>query len=249
MKNEKILIFDEDGLDPRLPGVFKNKLNNPNLEIIFTDYIDDFRIRLKESHYSIVLINLHTPFFWDSKLHFIKTLIQEVALQQRRAFQFMVCAVAPAIVQYAADQGVQVVLKGYDVVGLRQLFHSPVSFVLGEAALSIENITKIVTAHTGVLKEEITSPIRKRDLTYVRHICMFLSKRYIDTSLKDIGEYFGGRDHTTVIHAHTAIKDSMDTNEIVRGEVQFFMDKIEETFGCLPLPEKEKVKKAKEKIA
>jgi hypothetical protein len=58
----------------------------------------------------------------------------------------------------------------------------------------------------------IKSKYRKRDLAYLRHIFCILAYEY-GFSLKEIGEYLGGRDHTTIIHCKKAAKNLLDTGD------------------------------------
>ena len=51
--------------------------------------------------------------------------------------------------------------------------------------------------------------MRSRAIAYPRQIAMYLARQLTDYSLPEIGEYFGGRDHTTVMHAHEKIKTDL----------------------------------------
>lgn len=67
--------------------------------------------------------------------------------------------------------------------------------------------------------EEIKSKKRSRDLAFVRHLAVYLMKKFTDKSLRDIGKFFGGRDHATIIHAiekmENALAVDIDLREIV----------------------------------
>lgn len=56
---------------------------------------------------------------------------------------------------------------------------------------------------------EIKSKNRNKDLTFVRHIAMYAMKKYTDKSLRDIGRFLGGRDHTTIVHGIAKIEDQI----------------------------------------
>ena len=60
---------------------------------------------------------------------------------------------------------------------------------------------------------------RKREIVQARQITMYLAKAFTKNSLKTIGEHFGGRDHTTVIHSCQTVKDLMDTDTVFRENV------------------------------
>jgi chromosomal replication initiator protein len=67
--------------------------------------------------------------------------------------------------------------------------------------LSIDEIQTRVSDHFHIRKAEMTSARRSRDVARPRQVAMYLSKQLTPRSLPEIGRRFGGRDHTTVIHA------------------------------------------------
>ncbi|MBK69925.1 MAG: chromosomal replication initiator protein DnaA [Euryarchaeota archaeon] len=83
--------------------------------------------------------------------------------------------------------------------------------------ISIENIQKVTAEYYNIKLSDILSKRRSRSVARPRQMAMFLSKELTNHSLPEIGEYFGGRDHTTVIHACRKIKDlrenSLDIEE------------------------------------
>lgn len=70
-------------------------------------------------------------------------------------------------------------------------------------------IIRIVSEHTGVTYELMKTKSRKREYTESRQICMYLIHKYTKLSLRLIGLKFGGRDHSTVIHACQKVDDLM----------------------------------------
>jgi chromosomal replication initiator protein len=76
-------------------------------------------------------------------------------------------------------------------------------FPQGEAApeVTIPRIQEAVSQRFGVTLEELVSPRRSQAVAYPRQVAMYLSRELTDSSLPKIGREFGGRDHTTVIHA------------------------------------------------
>ncbi len=67
--------------------------------------------------------------------------------------------------------------------------------------ISIDEIQRQVSDHYNIRKAEMTSARRAREVARPRQVAMYLSKQLTPKSLPDIGRRFGGRDHTTVIHA------------------------------------------------
>lgn len=84
-----------------------------------------------------------------------------------------------------------------------------------EKEISQESILNQVAKHFGVEKEKILSKCRKKEHVLPRQIAMFLIKDLTNTPLKNIGEFFGGRDHSTVIHSIQTINDEKDKNKTV----------------------------------
>ena len=82
-----------------------------------------------------------------------------------------------------------------------------------------ESIANIVSEYYQVSIEDMQAKTRKREKTEARQIAMYLAKKFTKDSLKTIGNFFGGRDHTTVIHSRQIVKDLMDTDPIYRHNV------------------------------
>src|SRR4051794_3628953 len=78
---------------------------------------------------------------------------------------------------------------------------------LGESAtpeqrrITIQNILDVVTKYYNVRLSDLQSKKRHKSIAFPRQVCMYLARRHTRYSLEEIGGYFGGRDHTTVLHA------------------------------------------------
>lgn len=72
---------------------------------------------------------------------------------------------------------------------------------------TIEVLQQQVVAHYHISLDELKGKSRKKEIVTARQVAMHLMKKYTTHSLKSIGAYFGGRDHTTVIHAVQVIDD------------------------------------------
>lgn len=79
---------------------------------------------------------------------------------------------------------------------------------------TIETIQKIVCEHFGIPDDMVRAKSRKKEIALARQISMYMAKQYTNHSLKTIGLHFGGRDHSTVIHAVNNISSLVkrDTN-------------------------------------
>ena len=90
-------------------------------------------------------------------------------------------------------------------------------------SITIESIQDIVSSYFNLRVEDFKSQRRTRNVAYPRQIAMYLSRKLTDMSLPKIGEEFGGRDHTTVIHAYEKISENLKTDEgLSTSYPQFF---------------------------
>ncbi len=96
-----------------------------------------------------------------------------------------------------------------------------------EKEVNIDTIQEIVADYYDVTIGDLKSKSRKKELVYPRQVAMYFAKELTDLSLKSIGYHFGGRDHSTVIHAIQTISDLMEQDDAVKDAVQ----KIRSTFG------------------
>lgn len=85
--------------------------------------------------------------------------------------------------------------------------------------ITVENIKKLVADELKVPIEKLHSKTRKRDIVVARQISMYLAKSFTDFSLKNIGDEFGGRDHSTVIYSVKAVQDLMDIDDAFKNKV------------------------------
>ncbi len=91
------------------------------------------------------------------------------------------------------------------------------------ADVDIENIQKVVCQYFNVKEEEIKGKSRTQNIVKARQIAMYLCKEYTELSLKAIGYHFGGRDHSTVIHAIQTISDLIEVDSSIRQDVSALM--------------------------
>jgi chromosomal replication initiator protein len=87
-----------------------------------------------------------------------------------------------------------------------------------DKVITIMDIQKKVSEYFGIKISDLTSSRRSRNIARPRQVAMFLSKTLTSRSLSEIGRKFGGKDHTTVIHAVKKIE------EIVKKDSEFFGD-------------------------
>jgi chromosomal replication initiator protein len=84
---------------------------------------------------------------------------------------------------------------------------------------SIEDIKAAACEHFGLTLDELLSPSRTPRITWPRQVAMYLARELTDESLPAIGRQFGGRDHTTVLHAHRKTASRISTDGVSRKAV------------------------------
>jgi chromosomal replication initiator protein len=74
--------------------------------------------------------------------------------------------------------------------------------------------------------ELLAGKTRKHEIVLARQVAMYLAKQLTNLSLKSIGSYFGGRDHTTVLHSIQMIENYFDTDQTVTQSVEHLHRKL-----------------------
>ena len=92
--------------------------------------------------------------------------------------------------------------------------------------VNIERIKKIITDDYNLRMEDMQSKKRTQNIAFPRQIAMYLSRELTDFSLPHIGNEFGGRDHTTVIHAHNKIKEKIENEDDFSNKIERLIDTI-----------------------
>lgn len=94
--------------------------------------------------------------------------------------------------------------------------------------ITFEIIIKTVAEFYNIKQDELFNKKRTQNIAYPRQIAMFLCRELADLSYPRIGELFGGRDHTTVIHAYEKISKNKETNLNLKSEIQKLTDIIKQ---------------------
>ncbi|MDO4668008.1 MAG: chromosomal replication initiator protein DnaA [Streptococcus sp.] len=92
--------------------------------------------------------------------------------------------------------------------------------------IPIDKIQSEVGRFYGVSVKEIKGSRRVQNIVLARQVAMYLTRELTDNSLPKIGREFGGKDHTTVIHAHSKIKTMLETDDNLRLEIESIKNKI-----------------------
>ena len=94
------------------------------------------------------------------------------------------------------------------------------------APVTVKTIQESVANYYNLRIEDLKSQRRTRNIAYPRQIAMYLSRKLTDMSLPKIGEEFGGRDHTTVIHAYEKISENLKTDEGLQSMINDITKKL-----------------------
>ena len=86
--------------------------------------------------------------------------------------------------------------------------------------ITAELIMQTVSDYYGLTLEDMTGPTRKREITVPRQIAMYLTREMTGMSLPQIGNVFGGRDHTTVLHSCKTVEANMRASNDIRAVVE-----------------------------
>ena len=102
-------------------------------------------------------------------------------------------------------------------------------FPQGQAVeISIRRIQDTVAERFGMSVNELCSAKRSQSIAYPRQVAMYLSRALTDSSLPKIGKEFGGRDHTTVMHANAKIEGMIREDRSVYNLVQELTARIKQ---------------------
>lgn len=93
--------------------------------------------------------------------------------------------------------------------------------------INMELIQEVVASYFKIKIDDLLAKKRTRNITYPRQIAMYLSRELTETSLPRIGEMFGGRDHTTVIHAHDKITRERAEDVKLNNTIKELVKRIE----------------------
>jgi chromosomal replication initiator protein len=95
-----------------------------------------------------------------------------------------------------------------------------------ERPLTIETIQKTVCEYFKIKPQEIKAKKRTKEIALSRQIAMYLSKVLTDSSLSEIGRNFGGKDHSTVIHACKQVEERKKKDEDFNRKIEYLIKKI-----------------------
>jgi chromosomal replication initiator protein len=105
-----------------------------------------------------------------------------------------------------------------------QAFNEPPQVIAPN--ITMAQIMDVVAGHYGVKVSELRGKRRTKSITLPRQVCMHLARQLTPLSLEEIGGYFGGRDHTTVLHACQKVSAAAQDDEAFQGQLNALADRI-----------------------
>ena len=94
--------------------------------------------------------------------------------------------------------------------------------------ITFESITQAVAEHYHIKVDELFNKKRTQNIAYPRQIAMYLCRELADMSYPRIGELFGGRDHTTVIHAYEKISNKSKVDSKLQNDLNALKDLLKQ---------------------
>ena len=201
-----------------------------------------FDPRLRDRFESGLVVDLQAPDF-DTRLSIIRKRAGRLldAAEQQAALELLAHRVSSSI---HALEGALTRVRAFASLTQQPITMSLVEHVLSNlyaaspaidratARLSVEQIQAATSSALELSQTDLSSPKRARQVVYARQVAMYLCRELTDLSLPAIGQRFGGRDHTTVLHAHRQMRARVLADQPTKEVV----DKILENLGVSPAP-------------
>lgn len=89
-----------------------------------------------------------------------------------------------------------------------------------------QNVIEAIAQYFNISTKELIEKGRKKEIAYARHIAMYLMRSELNSSYPSIGTIFGGRDHTTALHAYEKISKEMETDEKIREDLSILRERL-----------------------
>lgn len=86
--------------------------------------------------------------------------------------------------------------------------------------ITVDFIQRCVAEEFGMSLSDFKTKRRNKNIVLPRQVAMYLSRELTDLSLPEIGDFFGGKDHTTVLHSYNKIKLGLNKNELLKQKIE-----------------------------
>ena len=93
--------------------------------------------------------------------------------------------------------------------------------------LTPEKIKKAVAEYYGITVEDLDSSKRSRNISYPRHIAIYLIRNRLGISYPSIGKIFGGKDHTSIMHSCEVIENELKYSDELSAAIDAIMENVD----------------------
>ena len=165
-----------------------------------------------------------------------------IAILKKKA-ETLNIALEPWVIEFLADrirnnvrrlEGALMRVASYKSLSDREITREVIENLLRDIfqeqarrAVTIEQIQRKVAEHYDVRLADMTSKRRPANIAFPRQVAMFLSRELTNSSLSDIGDAFGGKDHGTVIHACKLVKRRIEEDEQTRHVIRLLDSQLQ----------------------
>ena len=95
-------------------------------------------------------------------------------------------------------------------------------------SVNIETIQKVVANHYNISLSDIKSKKRNKKFVVPRQIAIYIARELADLSYPELGNEFGGRDHTTAMHSYEKVVDQLKTDSTLNSTVQLLIREVKD---------------------
>ena len=93
-------------------------------------------------------------------------------------------------------------------------------------AITIDTIQKVVAEHYNISISDLKSRHRSKKVLIPRQIAIYIARELCDYSYPELGNEFGGKDHTTILHSYEKIVDQLKTDTVLDSTIQMLIRNI-----------------------
>ncbi|QQS21009.1 MAG: hypothetical protein IPL87_00420 [Candidatus Moraniibacteriota bacterium] len=100
---------------------------------------------------------------------------------------------------------------------------------VNKQTVTLESIAKASAEFYNVPEEELQKKGRKKHIAFARQVAMYIARQELSVSLSAIGQYFGGRDHTTVLHAIERVRKDIEKDGRLKEDIVSLRERLYRT--------------------
>ena len=235
-----VLLFDDlhllaeaEGSKEEFFSLLNTMLSNNKLVVVSTkvnpEDLSNFEERILSRLNSGISFALERPSF-ETRLGIIKKMTEVFTVAINNDIERFIAT------RYLNGKQIEDVVHRIALIAnasMRELSVQHVRDLLGDdtrsvTTPSIDTIQSMVSDDYGISRAEMNSKSRKRNIAWPRQIAMYLARELTSYSLVEIGGLFGGRDHTTIIHASTKVTKEISIDKALSQRIRYLKRKISE---------------------